>query len=240
MLQFLEPRDALMTTFTGRTEKHGDEWIPAVSFGFKITGANTLLDLLSPTLRTTLYAPVEGQEQLPGVEPTTPLLRSKEIDTIPLDTEYEGWTVTVEHGIDDESAIVLGDSRVKVHTVRLYEGGTVDIMGTVGSSDVDSREAGLLWSKQKRTVSLMLKAPEPLADPIDGTVAAFNNDHPDQASLLDSDAPRMDATDAFVHAHEGDDMPPGTHNEAERAEQRDEAVSASKARMRKHGVHAHQ
>lgn len=35
MLQFLEPQDATMTTFTGRTEKHGDEWIPAVT---KATG----------------------------------------------------------------------------------------------------------------------------------------------------------------------------------------------------------
>lgn len=232
MLQFLEPRDAHMTTFTGRTEKHGDEWIPAVSFGWKITGANTLLDLLSPTLRTTLYAPVEGQEQLPGVEATTPLLRSKDIETIPLGIEYEGWTVTVEHGINADSHIVLGDSKVKVQSVKVYEGGTVDIIGSISSSDVNAEEAGLLWSKQKTEISLILKAPEPKADPIDGTVAAFNNDHPDQHSLLDDDAPAMDATDAFIRS--------GTEDEAGRAERREEAVSASRKRMRQGGaVQAH-
>lgn len=238
MLQFPEPRDALMTTFTGRTEKHGEEWIPAVSFGFKVTGANTLLDLLSPTLRTTLYAAVEGQEQLPGVEPTTPLLRSKDIETIPLDIKYEGWTVTVEHGIDDSSAIVLGDSTVKVQSVKVYEGGTVDIIGSVGSSDINPQEAGLLWSKQKTSISLILKAPEPVADAIDGTVDAFNADHPDQHSLLDGDATAMDATDAFIRSgtDEGLDMPPGTHDEAERAELREEAVAASRKRMRSGGA----
>lgn len=244
MLQFLEPRDAHMTTFTGRTEKHGDEWIPAVSFGFKITGANTLLDLLSPTLRLTLYSPVEGQEQLPGVELTTPLLRSKDIETIPLGIEYEGWTCTVEHGIDSTSAIVLGDSKVKVQSVKVYEGGTVDIIGSVSSSDVNAEEAGLLWSKQKTEISLILKAPEPKVDAIDGTVAAFQADHPDQHSLLDDDAPAMDATEAFVRSGtdeglDASEMPPGTHDEAERAERREEAASASRKRMRDSGMVAH-
>lgn len=220
-----------MTTFTGRTERHGDEWIPAVSFGFKITGANTLLDLLSPTLRLTLYSPVEGQEQLPGVEPTTPLLRSKDIETIPLGMEYEGWTVTVEHGIDGTSAIVLGDSKVKVQSVKVYEGGTVDIIGSVSSSDVNAEEAGLLWSKQKTEISLILKAPEPKADVIDGTVAAFNADHPGQQDMLD-------ATDTFLEEH--GDMPPGTHDEGARQLQREEAVAASRSRMRNGGaVQAH-
>lgn len=241
MLQFIEPQDATMTTFTGRTEKHGDEWIPAVTFGFKITGSNVLLDLISPTLRPTLYKAVDGQEDLPGVDPTTPLLRSKEIDVLPLGIVYEGWTATVEHGISNESAIVLGDSKVEVVSVQVYEGGSVDIHGKVSSSDVDAREAGLLWSKQKSAISLILKAPEPKADPIDGSVSAFEADHPGQGSLLDDDAPAMDATDAFIRSgtDEGlgadDDlsMPPGTHNEAERQEHREAAVEASRERRRK-------
>lgn len=200
MLQFLEPHDATLTTFTGRTERHGEEDIPAVSFGIKITGPNTLLDLLSSTLRTTLYAAVEGQPQLPGVEESTPLLRSKELDTIPLDISYEGWTVTVKHGIADDADIVLGDSKVDVQKVRVFDGGTVEVYGRVGSSDVDAREAGLLWSKQKQQIALILKAPEPIADAIDGSTAAFEADHPDQGTLLDGDAQAHDATDAFVRS----------------------------------------
>ena len=231
------PRNAQMTTFTGRTEKHGDEWIPAVTIGFEITGANTLLDLLSPTLRNTLYAPVEGQEQLPGVEVTTPILRCKDVTTVPLGIEYTGWTATIEHGIADDSAIVLGEATVKIKTVQVFEGGTVEICGSISSSDINEAEAGLLWAKQKTTISLALKAPVPLADAIDGTVAAFEADHPGQADLLADDA-----TDAFIRSG-GDeglgDMPPGTHDEAERQVKREAAAAASRKRMANGGVGAH-
>lgn len=238
------PRQAQMTTFTGRTEKHGDFWVPAVTIGFEITGANTLLDLLSPTLRTTLYAPVEGQEQLPGVEPSTPILRCKDVTSVPLGIEYTGWTATIEHGIADDSAIVLGDSTVKIKTVQVFEGGTVEICGSISSSDINEAEAGLLWAKQKTTISLALKAPEPLADAIDGTVAAFNADHPGQGDLLDGDAPAQDATDAFIRSggDEGLDageMPPGTHDEAARQVKRESAAAASRKRMANGGAVAH-
>jgi hypothetical protein len=210
MLQFLTPIDATMTSFTGRTEKHGDEDVPAVSCGLKITGANTLLDLISPTLRQALYKAVEDQDQLPGVEVATPVLRSKDIDTIPLDITYEGWTVTIEHGIGDDSAIVLGDAKVDVKRIKLYEGGTVDISVSFGSSDVDAEEAGLLWAKQKRMVSVMLKAPEvPKDQPvIDGTGADFQAAHP-----LFEDAP--EAGDVFAAAHlSSDDADSNTGDEA--------------------------
>lgn len=237
MFQQLTPRDALMTSFTGRTEKHGEEWIPAVTIGFEITGANTLLDSISPTLRPTLYAPVEGQEQLPGVELTTPVLRCKDVSTIPLGIEYEGWTATIEHGIRDDGNIVLGDSTVKLKSVQVFEGGTVAISGAISSSDINETEAGLLWAKQKTTISLMLKAPEPKADAIDGTTEAFEADHPGQGNLLDESA-----TDAFIRSgsDEGLDMPPGTEDEGERQEQREQAVSASRKRMANGGaVQAH-
>jgi hypothetical protein len=101
MFELQNPTTALLTSVTPRTEHHGDSTVVAVSMKLKITGPNTLLDLLSPALRHTLYTAVEGQDQLPGVEPATPLLRAKGIlDVIALKSCFGGWTLSVDHGID--------------------------------------------------------------------------------------------------------------------------------------------
>ena len=78
---------ATITSFTGRTETHGKEKVPALSLGLRITTANTILDVISDTLRTTMYKSVQENDQadIDGVEPSTPLLRTDGIDTITLD-----------------------------------------------------------------------------------------------------------------------------------------------------------
>lgn len=76
MFELKTTTECELTQFTGRPQKSGRDDVPAVSFSLKISNAsNTMLDLLSPTMRLTAYAPIEGQEQLPGVELTTPVLR---------------------------------------------------------------------------------------------------------------------------------------------------------------------
>ena len=169
---------AKLTSYTGRTERHGDEEVPAVSYRLKITGPNTLLDLLSTTLRKTVYMPVEDQEQLPGIEEATPILRSKDIKQLSLDNCFEGWTVTIEHGIDDESALVMGGCKIDQFKIDLHDGGTVEIEFRVGTSDIDAEGAGLLWAKQKQEVTFTARAPVPKASVIDGTQAAFDADYP--------------------------------------------------------------
>jgi len=70
MLFNLKPdTECELTTFVGRTQKAGKEDVPAVSFRLRLASVrNELLDLFSPTMRLTVYAPVEGQEQLPDLE----------------------------------------------------------------------------------------------------------------------------------------------------------------------------
>lgn len=200
--------DADITSVTARTEKHGEEDVPAISLGFKITTANTILDALSPTLRTTLYTRPEGQEDLPGVESTTPLLRTKGIDEVKLAGTLEGWTLTVDHGIDDSSAIVLGSCKVDKFRCVPKEGGTVELLFRVGTSDASPEDAGLLWAKNGQGVQISLDAPTAKPDAIDGSTAAFHADHPDLLAGpgdtdtdTDSEGGETDATDAFVAEH---------------------------------------
>ena len=98
--------ECVLTTFVGRTQKSGPDDVPAVTFRLKMASvSNMLLDLFSKTIRHTVYKAVEGQEQLPGMEDTTPILQSKDLTEWSPDTCLEGWRVIVARGIGDDSAL---------------------------------------------------------------------------------------------------------------------------------------
>lgn len=153
---------AHLVSVTNRAEKHGEEEVPAVSLSLKIEGANTLLDSLSPTLRTTLYTTEPGQPTpLPGIEPSTPKLRTEGIEYVAGSGVLEGWTVTVEHGIDEESAVVLKSCKLDKWRVEPKQGGQIVFSFRVGTSAVDARIMGLLAVKVGQEVSITVDPPKP-------------------------------------------------------------------------------
>lgn len=207
MFELLTPTEAVLRTLTPRTEKHGEDDVSAVSLGLTITGPNTLLDALRPGLRTTLYTPVEGQEQLPGVEPSTPLLRCSGIESLKLDACFEGWTMKVDRGIDDSTAIELGGCKVDAFVVHPAEGGSINLQLRVGTSDISEDEAGWLFGKLKQSISITLHAPKPRAAAIDGSTEAFERDHPGASA--------EDLFAAGADAGPGDDEPPEDGDDTE-------------------------
>ena len=203
---------ATLTSLTPRTEKHGDEEVFAVSFGLKITGQNTLLDKLSPTLRQALYRAVdEATDTLPGVEQSTPKLRATGIEMITLKGALNGWTIAIE----EDDPIALGDSKIDAFKVHPMEGGSVDLFFRVGTNDIDAAEAGALCSKLHQEIKFKLTAPKVAGDApvIDGTVAAFKADHPD-----------ADATDLFA-AGAGPEEESGEEDEGSRPDADRDEVS---------------
>lgn len=195
MFQLTTPTEFKLATFNVRTEKHGEDDVLAFSAGLKFTGANTFLDLIAPGLRESLYSAVEGQDQLPGVEPATPLLRCKKVGSVALDVTCEGWTLEIEHGIDEPMKI--GGVKVDKFRVTPHEGGSVEVALRVGSNDVDENELGRLAGKLAQMISVRMLAPEKPADAIDGSVEAFRADHPDATDMF-AGSPDPDET-------EGDD-----------------------------------
>ncbi len=201
MLFNLKPdTECELTSFVGRTQKAGKEDVPAVSFRLRLASVrNELLDLFSPTMRLTVYAPVEGQEQLPGVELVTPVLRSKDLKHWAPETCLEGWSVIVARGITEESALQMGTVKIDDFRFDFFEGGHMDVDFRLSTADVDEEGAGMLWGRQKRKVFCTITPPEAPAPAIDGSTEAFKKDHPGadagggQADLLDSSA----AGDAF-------------------------------------------
>lgn len=161
---------ATLSSVTPRTKVHGEDRVFAISLGLKIEGPNTLLDRIDPTLRQALYAAVEGQEDLPGVEAATPLLRTGAIEDLKIHGCYEGWTLAVDHGIDAADPIKLGGCKVdKLRCVPLKAPGWIELSFRVGSNDIDASEAGLLCSHLSQEISFTLTAPEKPAEPIDGS-----------------------------------------------------------------------
>jgi hypothetical protein len=186
-----------LTTFVGRTQKSGTEDVPAVTFRLKLSGvSNALLDRFSKTIRHTIYKAVEGQEQLPGVEDTTPLLQSKDLVHWAPETCLEGWTVYLARGISDGGALQMGSCKVDNFRFDFFEGGRMDVDFRVSTADVDEDGAGMLWGRQKRKVFVTVIAPEMPADAalvIDGTKG-----HPGAAAAA---AAQQEAGDLFAQAH---------------------------------------
>ena len=158
--EMLTKTEATLTTFTGRVETHGKHKVPAVSFRLRFSLPNTMLDLLSPNARQVFYMAEPGQEDLPGVDPTTPLLRSKDIRHWAPENCYEGWTVTLDRTGNDEDDIEMGGSKIDGFTCELFEKpARIEVECRISTSDVGAGSAGWLWSKQQQKVFVMLAAP---------------------------------------------------------------------------------
>lgn len=171
-----------------------DAW-GAVTVGIKIKAANTMLDQIDPAIRQALYKAVEGQEQLEGVEPTTPVLRCNSFDSIALTTAHEGWTLLVDDSIDESDPMKFGAVKVDKMKVDAEQGGSVVLSFRCGTSDVDAERLGALGMHNGQDIWIQLLPPKKGAPAIDGTTAAFQADHPD-----------ADATDLFAAGedHEGE------------------------------------
>lgn len=197
MFQILTMTEARLATLTPRSEKHGDDEVPAVSLGIEIEAANTLLDTIDPAIRQSLYKAVEGQEQLPGVEPATPVLRCNSFDRHTLPTKCEGWTLAVDDGIDDTQPLNFGSCKVDKFSVEAKQGGSVVLRFRVGTSDLDAERSGMLGMHVGQPIWLTLTAPAKQPDAIDASSSATDLP-PDATDLFaggeDHDADEGDVT----------------------------------------------
>lgn len=184
MFQLLEFTEVHVASVTNRAETHGEDKVPAVSLGLELTGANSLLDSIDPKIREALYTTIEGQDQLPGVEVTMPVLRCNSFDRHTLPTSYEGWTLQVDDGIDDTKPISFGGCKVDKFSFEAKQGGSVELRFRVGTSDVDADKLGKLAMHNGQSIWITLRAPEKKPDAIDGSSEAFEKDHPDAGSLF--------------------------------------------------------
>lgn len=164
MLELHEFTEARMASLTTRIQKHEDDDVPAVSLGLQMTVANTMLDVIDPSIRESLFKRVDGQPDLPGLESTTPALRCNSIDRAVLSTKYEGWTLEIDDGIDETTPKTFGGVKVDKFVVEPMTGGTCLLSLRVGTSDLDAEKSGMLGMRLGQSIWIKLRAPERVAD----------------------------------------------------------------------------
>lgn len=195
MFEITEFVEAHVASVTNRTETHGDDKVPAVSIGLQITAANTILDQIDKTLRHALYKAVEGQDELPGIEPATPVLRCNSIEHVALPTKHEGWTLQVDDGIDETTPMTFGGVKVDKMRVEPKQGGSIILTLRCGTSDIDADRLGKLAMHNQQSIWITLRAPTPDDEVIDGTTEAFERDHPGQGDMLTPEDALMGSED---------------------------------------------
>jgi hypothetical protein len=161
---------ARIEDITVRTERHGPDEVTAISLHLKFSGMNTLLDLVSKTLREALYLPPD-EETLPGVEQVRTRLRSTDIAglTLPLKKvpTIEGGTVFIDYGLGGEDApITMGKTKVDAFRAIVLEGGSASLLVRVGSNDVSTAEIGQLAGKLHQEVRVRIEPPAPVTEPV--------------------------------------------------------------------------
>lgn len=165
MFEITEMTEAMLVSVTNRPENHGDDKVPAVSLGVRITGPNTMLDLLAKDLRPALYhAP--RNKTVDGVPELAPTLRTKQIDYVSLKCgPFEGWTLRVDHGIDEEDPVTFGSCKVDKFKVVPIEGGSIELSLRIGTSDISAESLGIIGMKVGQAIRLTLEAPRADAKP---------------------------------------------------------------------------
>lgn len=192
MLQILAFTEAHLATVTARSQKHGEDPVPAVSLGLKMTVANTLLDLIDPDIRITLWKRHDGQEELPGMEPSTPVLKCNSIDSAKLNPKYEGWTVEIDNSLDEDAPLRFGSAKVDKFVVEPKQGGSCVLSLRIGTSDLDAELSGFLGMHVGQDIWIKLRAPERVTEPTG-------------ADDAEDDGPaKPDATDLFLASAQDD------------------------------------
>ena len=152
--------EATLATLTPRIQKHGDEDVPAVSLGLELTVANTALDCIDPCIRDALFKRVDGQPELPGMEPSTPALRCNSFERVTLTTKHEGWTLEVDDKLDESKPQVFGGCKVDKFNVEPLNGGSCRLRFRVGTTDIDATSSGMLAMHVGQSIWIKLRAPE--------------------------------------------------------------------------------
>ena len=214
MKTFALPASSLLKVVkvTPRKEMHGKELVQAISLRLEwCPASNESLNLVHAGLLDMLFwtpPEVEAQCTLEGVPPVKVHMRVPSVtQPIKVKLELSGYGFTIDHGIDEDSALELYACDVDNFEVSVKEGGSsTAIRFSIGSNQqITPQLVGALCALDGTDVVATLTAPKVAAQTIDGSVAAFKADHP-ESSLFDPEAPQPDATDLFVAgAGDGED-----------------------------------
>lgn len=183
-----------------RTENHGDGLARAIDLKCQMDAPNTFLQQLAPELLEMLFVPVEQPEEqapLEGMPETRPLLRSHAIKfPMELEGDYAGYQITVDRGLGGTSNMVLQEAKLNKLKLTCIEGGSIQLQYRLQVSNVGDEVIGKLSSYIKSDMHVALLPPQMKPEAIDGTQAAFEQDHPDAKAAKTE--PQKQAAEVFA------------------------------------------
>lgn len=123
----LEQAKATLAHINPRTEKHGEQDVPAADLKVQMTEGNGILTMFHGSLRSTLYKVDESEGQLEGVEALTVRRFGSLIERLRFDHSLKGADVVIGFGTGGVSDIELSTVDVDGFSCELMEGGSVSL-----------------------------------------------------------------------------------------------------------------
>lgn len=192
-----------LTKATPRKETHGKELVQAISLRLEWWPTdNAAVNLLHEGLQDALWwVPPEVAAQA-SIEAVPAVKKHRRVPTLhmPLKVEasFSGYTMTIDHGIDDSTALELYGCALDKFEVDAKEGGSAVIRFSLASNKTVTPElVGALCALEGCEIVATLWPPKEEPAAIDGTGEEFRRDHPDAGDLF-----------AAEHGGEGGDAGP--------------------------------
>lgn len=154
-------KEVLLKSVTLRTEKHGEEPKPACTLRVKLTGPNSLLDLIDGDLIESLYEAREEPKQ--GELLNRNDLRFAKypaLKPLKLDLEMPDYRVRIVNEMAPEEAkFILPDCTLKNFEIEPSDGGSVHISFNI-NCEPEAEAIGWFYKAQKHNITITLQAPE--------------------------------------------------------------------------------
>lgn len=150
-----------LSSVNPRAEIHGEERKPAFDLKFEAACCNDVLIHFHPELRQMLFKKNEQPDLVDQSNDKESLtaLRFPKMGGIKWDWEGAGYALTVPYGIDDKSAIKLGDCKVDDFKFVPQNGGTV-MLSWRTICHPKTEEVGKLCEFIQREIDITLTPPE--------------------------------------------------------------------------------
>lgn len=156
----LKQKDVKLTNLTTRTERHGEEDVPAISIKCQLETSNKVLDAFSPKLLPAFYECKEKAQVELIKNDMFPDLKMPEIKPIAWDREYAEYRVLLcKHLSPDEAEHILPDCTLKGFKFELKDGGSVIVSFTINCRPSPEAVA-YLYKMQGHDIMVTLEPPK--------------------------------------------------------------------------------
>lgn len=156
----LNNHPCVIASFNPRSEKHGDENVPAGDIKLSTRVHSSVLDQFDPSYRSFLFrkADHEGEQQALLEGDTLTSLAKPKLAPLSLKEDWPGYRLVIGSGLDLGHPLVLTDVELSNFKIEAMEGGSVALSFSA-TAHPDADAAGALCQAIQDTVDVTLEPP---------------------------------------------------------------------------------